>query len=214
MGSRVYDSWEKLVKATIDRERLQELARQDSISSSSSSSLSLSSFHDHSSKTYSFDRIGSPPVLDFSAVGEAFTYEQILQATDSFDGANFIKRGHSGDLFSGTIEGGIHVLVKAVDLSLVKNEGYMWELDLFARRSNSRLVPLLGHCLDKKDIKFLVYKHMLNGDLSKSLFIEENMDDDSSLTSLDWITRLKIAVGAAEGLYFLHHDCSPPLVHR
>ena len=31
---------------------------------------------------------------------------------------------------------------------------------------------------------------------------------------LDWITRLKIAIGAAEGLSYLHHECSPPLVHR
>ncbi|WJZ88304.1 hypothetical protein VitviT2T_007618 [Vitis vinifera] len=30
---------------------------------------------------------------------------------------------------------------------------------------------------------------------------------------LDWITRLKIAIGAAEGLSYLHHECSPPLVH-
>ncbi|KAE9600096.1 putative protein kinase RLK-Pelle-LRR-XIV family [Lupinus albus] len=31
--------------------------------------------------------------------------------------------------------------------------------------------------------------------------------------SLDWITRLKIAIGAAEGLAYLH-ESSPPLVHR
>lgn len=31
---------------------------------------------------------------------------------------------------------------------------------------------------------------------------------------LDWETRLKIAVGAAEGLAYLHHDCNPRIVHR
>lgn len=31
---------------------------------------------------------------------------------------------------------------------------------------------------------------------------------------LDWPTRYKIALDAAEGLSYLHHDCVPPIVHR
>lgn len=31
---------------------------------------------------------------------------------------------------------------------------------------------------------------------------------------LDWETRLKIAVGAAQGLAYLHHDCNPRIIHR
>ena len=31
---------------------------------------------------------------------------------------------------------------------------------------------------------------------------------------LDWPKRLQIAVGAAQGLYYMHHGCSPPIVHR
>uniref|UniRef100_A0A2P2IQC8 non-specific serine/threonine protein kinase n=1 Tax=Rhizophora mucronata TaxID=61149 RepID=A0A2P2IQC8_RHIMU len=32
--------------------------------------------------------------------------------------------------------------------------------------------------------------------------------------SLNWPTRYKIALDAAEGLSYLHHDCVPPIVHR
>jgi serine/threonine protein kinase len=31
---------------------------------------------------------------------------------------------------------------------------------------------------------------------------------------LDWDTRLHIALGAAQGLAYLHHDCSPRIIHR
>lgn len=33
-------------------------------------------------------------------------------------------------------------------------------------------------------------------------------------TKLDWDTRLHIALGAAQGLAYLHHDCSPRIIHR
>lgn len=160
---------------------------------------------------------GSPPppgaALDFSNLGDAFTYQQILQATGEFDDANLIKHGHSGDLFRGILECGIPVVIKKVDLaSSVKKESHMSELDLFSKVSYLRLVPLLGHCLVNENEKFLVYKLMPNGDLSSSLFRKTESDD--SLQSLDWITRLKIAIGAAEALSYLHHECTPPLVHR
>ncbi|KAL2254750.1 probable LRR receptor-like serine/threonine-protein kinase At2g16250 [Sesamum indicum] len=160
---------------------------------------------------------GSPPPpgvsLNFSSLGNAFTYQQILRAAGEFNDANLIKHGHSGDLFRGILEGGIPVVIKKVDLhSSVKKESYMSELELFSKVSHPRLVPLLGHCLDNENEKFLVYKHMPNGDLSSSLFKKTNSDD--SLQSLDWITRLKIAIGAAESLTYLHHECTPPLVHR
>ncbi|KAG8364331.1 hypothetical protein BUALT_Bualt19G0117800 [Buddleja alternifolia] len=152
--------------------------------------------------------------LNFASVGDSFTYQQILDATGEFNDANLIKNGHSGDLFSGKLEGGIAVVIKRIDLnSSAKREAYMLELDLFSKVSHARLVPLLGHCLENENEKFLVYKYMPNGDLCSSLFKKTSSDDDS-LQSLDWITRLKIAIGAAEGLSYLHHECTPPLVHR
>ncbi|XP_023747540.2 probable LRR receptor-like serine/threonine-protein kinase At2g16250 [Lactuca sativa] len=153
-----------------------------------------------------------PSGVDFSSLGESFTYQQIVAATGDFSDENLIKNGHSGDLFRGVLEGGIQIIVKRFDLESTK-DGYMMELDLFSKISHPRLVPLLGHCLEGENGKFLIYKYMPNGDLSGALYRKSDSDDDS-LQSLDWITRLKIALGAAEGLSYLHHECTPPLVHR
>ncbi|KAI3927008.1 hypothetical protein MKW98_027781 [Papaver atlanticum] len=150
---------------------------------------------------------------DFSEVGEVFTYEQLLRATGNFSESNLIRHGHSGDLFRAVLEGGTIVVIKRVDIRTMKKESYMVELDLFGRVSHTRLVPFLGHSLGHDNEKLLVYRYMPNGDLSTSLY-RKTREDDESLQTLDWITRLKVAIGAAEGLSYLHHECNPPLVHR
>ncbi|XP_059458491.1 probable LRR receptor-like serine/threonine-protein kinase At2g16250 [Corylus avellana] len=156
-----------------------------------------------------------PPglVINFSSLGDAFTYQQLLQATGDFSETNLIKHGHSGDLFRGVLENGIDVVIKRIDLRAIKKETYLLELDFFSKPSHTRLVPFLGYCLENEHEKFLVYKFMPNGDLSNSLY-RKNKSVEDGLESLDWITRLKIAIGAAEGLCYLHHECIPPLVHR
>ncbi|KAJ6671369.1 RECEPTOR-LIKE PROTEIN 55 [Salix viminalis] len=150
--------------------------------------------------------------FDFSSLGDIYTYQQLLLATSDFSDVNLIKHGHSGDLYKGISESGIPVVIKKIDLQSHRKEAYLLELDFFSKVSNPRLVPLVGHCLEKENEKFLIYKHMPNGDLSTSLYRKTNSED--GLKSLDWITRLKIAIGAAEGLSYLHHECTPPIVHR
>ncbi|KAL9265863.1 putative LRR receptor-like serine/threonine-protein kinase, partial [Drosera capensis] len=156
----------------------------------------------------------SPGVpFNLSSLGETFTYQQLLHATSEFSDAFLIKHGHSGDLYRGLLEGEIPVVIKRIDMNTIKEELFLLELDFLSKVSHHRLVPLLGHCLEIENEKHLVYKYMPNGDLSSSLFKKINPDDDS-LQSLDWITRLKTAIGAAEGLSYLHHECLPPFVHR
>ncbi|CAH8361889.1 unnamed protein product [Eruca vesicaria subsp. sativa] len=153
--------------------------------------------------------------FDLSRLGNAFTYEQLLQATEEFNDANLIKRGHSGSLFRGSLDDGTSIVIKKIDTKESKNEGYVSELELFSKGGHQRLVSFLGHCLENESQKvLLVYKYMRNGDLGSALFRKSDDEGEDGLKSLDWITRLKIALGAAEGLAYLHHECSPPLVHR
>lgn len=159
---------------------------------------------------------GSPSpgiVINLSLPGEGYSYEQLLRATEEFSGKNLIKHGHTGVLYKGTLENGTAIVVKKVEVNLVKGNSHMVELELFGRPSYFRLVPFLGHCLEQDDVKFLVYKYMPNGDLSNAFYRKTRLGEDG-LQSLDWITRLKIAIGVAEALCYLHYECNPPLVHR
>lgn len=156
-----------------------------------------------------------PPAraANFPTVGEAFTLEKLAQATSNFGEGNLIKHGKSGELYFGVLENGLRVIVKKIDIRSDRKEAHLVELDLFSRFSHARLVPLVGHCLDDENEKFLVYRQMPHGDLSSALY-RKPAPEEEGLHSLDWITRLKIATGAAEALCFLHHECVPSLVHR
>lgn len=155
------------------------------------------------------------PAVPTSRMGEVFTYTQLQQATKDFALGNLISNGHSGDLYKGLLESGAMVAVKRIDLNKVKMETYLQELEVLGRASHTRLVLLLGHCLDGDDEKFLVYKYTPNGDLASALHMKGSPGPcEDVLQSLDWITRLKIAIGVAEALSYLHSECSPPIVHR
>lgn len=208
---QVYDDWERLVRATLRREQLRLIGQR------TPSDLSLAS-----SSSFNFDassrRVISYIKLPSLSIGEAFDYDHILRASNYFTNSNLIAHGHSGDLFLGVLDNQIPVVVKKIDFSSATMEAYcLREVEFYGKASHSRFVPLLGHCSDNlNNHLFLVYKYMPNVDLATSLFREPNPDDDNdySLRSLDWITRLKIATGVAEALSYLHHECSPPLVHR
>ncbi|XP_024381524.1 uncharacterized protein [Physcomitrium patens] len=155
------------------------------------------------------------PAVPTSRMGEVFTYEQLQRATKNFAIGNLISNGHSGDLYRGVLESGAMAAIKMIDLTKVRLETYLQELEVLGRASHTRLVLLLGHCLDRDDKKFLVYKYTPNGDLASALHKKGSPGPcEDVLQSLDWITRLKIAIGVAEALSYLHSECSPPIVHR
>ncbi|WOL03055.1 hypothetical protein Cni_G11775 [Canna indica] len=149
--------------------------------------------------------------VSLSAVGEPFSYEQLVRATSNFSDTNLIKHGHSGDIYRGSLERGIPIVVKRMDVQKFRKDAPAAELDLFSKGLHERLVPFLGYCLENEKEKFLVYKYVPNADLYAAMQRKPELEE--GLQSLDWIKRLKIATGIAEALCYLH-DCSPPLVHR
>lgn len=214
--ARSHDNWERLVTATLRREDLRLTAERTPSELSLASLSSFSSFDlaSSSQRLSSFDWSGL-------LVGDSLSYKQILKATDNLNKSYLIKHGTSGDLFYGVLERGTGVLkrrtqiiVKKIDLSSVNKESlFTAELEVLRKVSrHHRFVPLIGHCFENKEVKFLVYKQMAHKDLSTSLSRKIDSGNLRELPLLDWITRLKIATEVAEGLCYLH-QCVPPVVH-
>ncbi|KAA8546179.1 hypothetical protein F0562_020927 [Nyssa sinensis] len=73
---------------------------------------------------------------------------------------------------------------------------------------HTNLVNLIGYCADG-DQRLLVYEFMPMGSLDDHLF-----DLGPDKEPLDWNARMKIAVGAARGLEYLHCKAEPPVIYR
>jgi hypothetical protein len=150
---------------------------------------------------------------NLAKVGDSFAHDQLASITSGFGEERLIKHGHSGDLYHGVLQDGTAVVVKRITSPAERKDAYLTELDLFAKGLHERLVPFMGHCLDKEEEKVLVYRFFRNGDLSSVLQRKPKVEEEG-MQSLDWIKRLKIATGVAEALCYLHHECNPPMVHR
>ncbi|KAJ6804382.1 putative serine/threonine-protein kinase PBL21 [Iris pallida] len=73
---------------------------------------------------------------------------------------------------------------------------------------HSNLVNLYGYCAEG-DERLLVYEYMPQGSLEDHLF-----DLSPDKKPLDWNTRIKIALGTARGLTYLHDVANPPVIYR
>ncbi|WOL14269.1 receptor-like protein kinase HSL1 [Canna indica] len=73
-----------------------------------------------------------------------------------------------------------------------------------------RNILKLHASLTRGNLNFLVFEYMPNGNLYQAL----QRGTKSGETELDWNKRYKIAIGAAKGIMYLHHDCQPAIIHR
>ncbi|GLT81292.1 hypothetical protein SLA2020_526830 [Shorea laevis] len=122
---------------------------------------------------------------------------------------NVIGRGGAGIVYRGVMPNGEQVAVKKL-LGISKgsshDNGLSAEIRTLGKIRHRNIVRLIAFC-SNKETNLLVYEYMPNGSLGEVLHGKRG-------GYLGWNTRLKIAIEAAKGLCYLHHDCSPLILHR
>ncbi|KAJ0658391.1 putative protein kinase RLK-Pelle-RLCK-VIIa-1 family [Helianthus annuus] len=142
-------------------------------------------------------------------VARSFTFRELAASTQNFRAANLIGEGGFGSVYKGRLESGKLVAVKKLNLNGSQgNQEFIVEVLMLSLLRHSNLVTLIGYCTDG-DQRLLVYEYMPLGSLESHLFDLEPYQEP-----LDWQTRLKIAVGAARGLEYLHCKANPPVIYR
>ncbi|KAJ9538339.1 hypothetical protein OSB04_031072 [Centaurea solstitialis] len=129
-----------------------------------------------------------------------FTISEIQIATRNFDESLVIGHGGFGKVYRGTIannrEGVLDVAVKRLEAT--SSQGaveFSAEIEMLSKLRHCHLVSLIGYCNDGKEM-ILVYQYMPHGTLEHHLHKRG--------TPLSWVRRLKICIGAARGLHYLH----------
>lgn len=134
--------------------------------------------------------------------------DDLLAATQGFSEDNIILCGRTGILYKGKLPDGSLLTVKRLRSCSQGAEDFKCEMKTLAHLRHRNLVPLLGYCILEEE-RLLVYKNMARGTLLSCL---HGVYGDHN--TLDWATRLKICIGTARGLAWLHHSCDPHVVHR
>nr|CAD1841048.1 unnamed protein product [Ananas comosus var. bracteatus] len=139
-----------------------------------------------------------------------FTFHQLAAATKNFSSENLLGEGGFGRVYKGCLEDTNEVIaVKQLDRNGGQgNREFLVEILMLSLLHHPNLVKLLGYCVDG-DQRILVYEYMPLGSLQGHL-----LDLSANKKPLDWITRMKIAAGAAKGLEYLHDIASPPVIYR
>ncbi|KAL9358255.1 hypothetical protein Peur_051508 [Populus x canadensis] len=139
----------------------------------------------------------------------SFTFRELAAATRNFREVNLIGEGGFGRVYKGRLETGELVAVKQLNQDgLQGDQEFIVEVLMLSLLHHSNLVTLTGYCTSG-DQRLLVYEYMPMGSLEDHLF-----DLEPGKEPLSWSTRIKIAVGAARGLEYLHCKADPPVIYR
>ncbi|MCO5571251.1 hypothetical protein L7F22_024988 [Adiantum nelumboides] len=120
-----------------------------------------------------------------------FDLEELLHAS-----AEVLGKGSFGTAYKAVLDDGFMVVVKRLREVSIGRKEFEQHMGIVGRLQHPNLVPLRAYYFSKEE-KLLVHDYYPLGSLSSLLH-------GAKKTVLDWETRLKIAMGAARGLAFIH----------
>ncbi|RWW68442.1 hypothetical protein BHE74_00024042, partial [Ensete ventricosum] len=161
-----------------------------------------------SGSNYSGSEFPLPPPSPGVAFGfskSTFTYEELAMATDGFSDANLLGQGGFGYVHRGVLPNGKEVAVKQLKTGSGQGEReFQAEVETISRVHHKHLVSLVGYC-SSGGKRLLVYEYVPNNTLEFHLHGSFCVPGRGRPT-MEWPTRLRIALGSAKGLAYLHED--------
>ncbi|KAK3029729.1 hypothetical protein RJ639_039138 [Escallonia herrerae] len=140
---------------------------------------------------------------------KSFAFNDLRVATRNFRPDSVVGEGGFGCVFKGWIDENTFTAARpgtgmVIAAKRLRQEGYQghkeWlaEINYLGQLSHPNLVKLVGYCLEDEH-RLLVYEFMPRGSLENHLFRRS-----SYFQPLSWNLRMKVALGAAKGLAYLH----------
>ncbi|PWZ41043.1 putative LRR receptor-like serine/threonine-protein kinase [Zea mays] len=154
-----------------------------------------------------------------SPLGDQFpivSYNDLVQATNTFSNSNLIGRGGCGSVYRGNLmENNLKVAIKVLDSDMPGVEkSFLAECEALRNIRHRNLVPIITTCsrLDIKGnvFKALVYEFMPNGNLDSWL---HQQGSGNVRKPLDLNQRTSLATNIANVLDYLHNECGKTIIH-
>ncbi|CAM8921902.1 unnamed protein product [Rhodiola kirilowii] len=168
-----------------------------------------SSTHGSGNESKSGEHLGCVPQVSHLGWGHWYTLRELEEATNGLAAENVIGSGGYGIVYHGVLQDGSQIAVK----NLLNNKGqaereFKVEVEAIGRVQHKNLVRLLGYCVEGAH-RMLVYEYVNNGNLEQWLH-----GDVGPRSPLTWEIRMKIILGTARGLSYLHEGLEPKVIHR
>ncbi|KAF6144372.1 hypothetical protein GIB67_024599 [Kingdonia uniflora] len=142
---------------------------------------------------------------------KTFPLAEIEKATEKFSSKRILGEGGFGRVYHGALEDGTEVAVKLLTREDQNGDReFIAEVEMLSRLHHRNLVKLIGTCVENRT-RCLVYEVVHNGSVESHL---HGIGADKKTRPLDWDARMKIALGSARGLAYLHEDSNPRVIHR
>ncbi|CAN1222667.1 Protein STRUBBELIG-RECEPTOR FAMILY 8 [Linum grandiflorum] len=141
----------------------------------------------------------------------SYTVATLQTATNSFSQEFLIGEGSLGRVYRAEFPNGKTMAVKKIDnaaLSLQEEDNFLEAVSNMSRLRHPNIVSMVGYCVEHGQ-RLLVYEYIENGNLHDILHFA---DDDGK--KLSWNARVRVALGTARALEYLHEVCLPSVVHR
>ncbi|XP_062087245.1 receptor-like serine/threonine-protein kinase At1g78530 isoform X2 [Humulus lupulus] len=153
---------------------------------------------------------GGKIVMFRSPAMESLKSNALLKKTLRLGNKDIIGRGGYGTVYKVIIDDSTAFAVKRLNKGTEERDrGFERELEAMGDIKHRNIVTLHGYCT-ASHYNLLIYELMPNGSLDSFLHGRRAMNEKI----LDWPARYKIALGAARGIAYLHHDCIPHIIHR
>ncbi|KEH28333.1 LRR receptor-like kinase [Medicago truncatula] len=156
--------------------------------------------------------IGTRYAYEFNVSGEdkpPDLQKLVLQATENLSDQYIIGRGAHGIVYKALLGQQVYAVKKFEFTSnRVKRLRMMCnEIEVLGMYKHRNVIKYADYWIGK-DYGLVLYEFMKNGSL------HDILHEKKPPPLFTWSDRLKIVVGIAEGLAYLHNDCDTPIVHR
>ncbi|CAN6575329.1 unnamed protein product [Malus baccata var. baccata] len=148
-----------------------------------------------------------------------FSLAEITTATQCFDASLFIGSGVVGSVYKGRIK--VDGDEDRTDVVAIKRiftgseyqvRQFRAEVELLCQLRHTNLISLIGFCQENGEC-FIVYNYMPNGSLRDYLYETSNVKNKDAFP-LTWKQRLKICIGVARAIHYLHAGVKHTIIHR